>query len=796
MNNYRKTLVTTLIILMITAMIIPAALAEITTDKADYAPTDTVYLFGTGFTPNHEVDLTLIGPIGFTTWTWSVMSDENGTITTTYGEGLMDGTFTLTATDGITPTQTTTFTDSPPVHNVNFATSGLPSGVSITISWSKTNNAGNPATGSTTFASPGTSLDEGTKPGTTFTYSGFPTSVTVSSGPDAGTYDLKSVTPNPSPSSGFTTGSAGSRTTVTATYEKRAITPVDSTAPETTITSDPTGWIGATSATFEWTGSDDVTTAANLVYSTKLDGGAWSAFSTSTTITLTGLTDGSHSFYVKAKDQTGNEDLTPAEQTFGVDTTAPETTITSGPTGWIGATSATFEWTGSDGITKLENLVYSYRIDGGSWSTFSSTTSTTFTGLLEGSHTFEVKAKDQVGNEDLTPAKRSFSIDLTPPETTESITSGSAGSNGWYISNLVVSLSAVDSGSGVKEIHYILNGGTEVTSNTNPTVFTISTEGANTLSYWAVDNTNNAETAKSATLKIDKTDPVITVERLPTANSFEWNNKAVVVTFTASDTISGIDTVSALTGAGTIALSHTSGTDTWSCTLSGEGADQWVTGTAADKAGRTKEVGVSGINIDLTNPILTVQPYQATAYIGQVVTISWTASDALSGIDSLLSDTSPITVDTSSFGLKTGTITITDKAGNSVSQDWSVNVAYKFIGFLQPINMPTQPMSFFKQGSTIPVKFQVVDSNGAYVNNVVANILVQKVGAGGNILSETEEVSTSAATTGTLFRYDATSGNYIFNLNTKGLEGSNTLYKISAIITNGPSPSVVVGLKK
>jgi hypothetical protein len=106
----RKPTALAIITLIAAAMIVPAVMAELTTDKSDYAPTDTVYLTGSGFLPNHKVDLTLSGPEGFTTCSWSVTSDENGNFETTYSGGLMEGTFTLTATDGAT-TQMTTFTD-------------------------------------------------------------------------------------------------------------------------------------------------------------------------------------------------------------------------------------------------------------------------------------------------------------------------------------------------------------------------------------------------------------------------------------------------------------------------------------------------------------------------------------------------------------------------------------------------------------------------------------------------------------------------------------------------------------
>jgi len=112
---------------------------------------------------------------------------------------------------------TATFTDAQP-HNVYFATSGLPSGVSVTVSWGKTNPAGHSASGTTTFTSPGPSASEGTTPGTTFTYS-FPISVTVS----GVTYNLFSS----SPLSPFTTGASGGSTTVTASYALEATSILD-----------------------------------------------------------------------------------------------------------------------------------------------------------------------------------------------------------------------------------------------------------------------------------------------------------------------------------------------------------------------------------------------------------------------------------------------------------------------------------------------------------------------------------------------------------------------------------------
>jgi hypothetical protein len=132
--------------------------------------------------------------------------------------------------------------------------------------------------------------------------------------------------------------------------------------------------------------------------------------------------------------------------------------------------------------------------------------------------------------------------DTTPPTTSISL-SGTAGNNDWYISNVDVTLSATDNegGSGVKEIHYILNSGSEVPSIINPTTFTITNEGTNTLSYWAVDNEGNTETAHSATIKIDKTAPIITIT---SPVGIYILNQPVTADYGASDATSGVDTCS------------------------------------------------------------------------------------------------------------------------------------------------------------------------------------------------------------------------------------------------------------
>ena len=103
-------------------------------------------------------------------------------------------------------------------------------------------------------------------------------------------------------------------------------TVADTIAPNTTITgvTDPDGTVCTSTAIFNWIGTDDVNTAAELFYSYKLDTDAWSVYTHDVTHTYNGLADGLHTFSVRAKDVAGNVDASPATRNVFVDTRLPE----------------------------------------------------------------------------------------------------------------------------------------------------------------------------------------------------------------------------------------------------------------------------------------------------------------------------------------------------------------------------------------------------------------------------------------------------------------------------------------
>lgn len=120
------------------------------------------------------------------------------------------------------------------------------------------------------------------------------------------------------------------------------------------------------------------------------------------------LGDGSHTFAVRAVDKAGNADPSPASRTWTIDTASPETTITSGPSGLGLSSEATFAFTSSEAGSRFE-----CRMDAGSWR--DCTSPRTYTGVGLGNHSFAVRAIDEVGNVDPTPAQRTwFALALLP----------------------------------------------------------------------------------------------------------------------------------------------------------------------------------------------------------------------------------------------------------------------------------------------------------------------------------------------------------------------------------------------
>lgn len=150
-------------------------------------------------------------------------------------------------------------------------------------------------------------------------------------------------------------------------------------------------------------GSTVTITLDGADYAANVTGtGSWSFTPTAA------LSEGSHSFTVKATDAAGNTSAATSAISFKVDTTPPGVPMVTAPTngttviGKRPVIKGTTE-VGSSVAIKLDNSDVSAAIDGsGNWSY------TPTADLTEGLHTFKVKARDAAGNESAESSEYSF----------------------------------------------------------------------------------------------------------------------------------------------------------------------------------------------------------------------------------------------------------------------------------------------------------------------------------------------------------------------------------------------------
>jgi len=119
-----------------------------------------------------------------------------------------------------------------------------------------------------------------------------------------------------------------------------------------------------------------------------------------------GVVEGPHALTTVAEDRAGNSRA--EAQLLVVDRTPPETVIVSGPAGETAERGVRFTVGGADVLSAL--LDFSWRLDEGAWSPFGPSAVVELTELTPGAHRFEVRARDQAGNDDPTPAVQTFTV--------------------------------------------------------------------------------------------------------------------------------------------------------------------------------------------------------------------------------------------------------------------------------------------------------------------------------------------------------------------------------------------------
>ena len=182
--------------------------------------------------------------------------------------------------------------------------------------------------------------------------------------------------------------------------ETDAPTDSPSPAPETTITMRPPALANQRSR-FEFTSS-----IAGSTFRCSVDGGRDTPCTSPFEPTVA---DGDHSLEVYAVSPEGVRDTTPAHATWMVDTAAPITTLVVTPHAIDNSVRATFQFSSEPAAT------FACSVDGATFAACVSPFQTAM--LLDGDHSFEVRATDAAGNVETPAPGHAWTLDSSTPDT-------------------------------------------------------------------------------------------------------------------------------------------------------------------------------------------------------------------------------------------------------------------------------------------------------------------------------------------------------------------------------------------
>jgi hypothetical protein len=282
---------------------------------------------------------------------------------------------------------------------------------------------------------------------------------------------------------------------------KQAAVKIDKMTPQTgytiagTSTANPNEYKDTAEVTL--TATDDLSQVKEVKYSIN---GNWNTV-TGNEAKFTLGEPGTYTITYYAVDYADNVESTQQFTVKIVDTILPVSTLTTNPAapggfdGWFKSTvrvTITAEDSGS-GVKEI-----CYKKDSDTLFTIVQGDQAVFY-PGDGTYTIEYHAIDKAGNEESPHKTYNFKVDTAAPGTAAAVHGNGFGNT--YINHAALLLKASDVTSGVKEIHYIINGSETVVSNANATI-NLNQAGTYTIQYWAIDNAGNQETHHSLQLEI------------------------------------------------------------------------------------------------------------------------------------------------------------------------------------------------------------------------------------------------------------------------------------------------------
>ncbi|MEZ4366036.1 MAG: hypothetical protein R2939_07085 [Kofleriaceae bacterium] len=290
---------------------------------------------------------------------------------------------------------------------------------------------------------------------------------------------------------------------------------IDITPPETAFATTPANL--TRSSTFDFTFTSD---EPGVTFECSLDGAAWVPCAD---LLGTVLADGSHTVLVRGVDAAGNIDPTPAEFTWTIDSTPPETSVTAAPRAIGNQPTSTFEFGPAEAGT-----TFMCSLDGAA---FEPCTSPLVVGpLADGDHTLVVVATDAAGNVDPTPLTYTWTVDTVPPDA--ALVDGPPALTGE--ATATIELAADEAGT---TFTCVLDGGAPAACSSPVEVGPLA-DGEHTLVVTATDAAGNVDpTPLTVTWTVDTHAPDTSLDAAPagvvgpSAVSFEFSSAEPGATF-------------------------------------------------------------------------------------------------------------------------------------------------------------------------------------------------------------------------------------------------------------------------
>jgi chitodextrinase len=360
---------------------------------------------------------------------------------------------------------------------------------------------------------------------------------------------------------------------------------LDRTAPITAAASAPTG---ANGYSVTLAAVDSVSSVASTVYS--LDGGAtWLPYVQAIAFEQEGIWN----IQYRSTDKAGNIEAVQTV-TVRIDKTAPADA----------ALAADITEPTNSNVTvtisyPADAAVKEYKVGAsGTWTMYTAAV------VLATNDTVYARGTDDAGNLSNVTSIVVSNIDKIAPVTVASVSpTAPNGSNGWYTSDVTVSLAVYDNLSGVANTEYQVNNGDWITYTGSIPAFG---EGNYTIGYRSTDQAGNVELTQTIAFKIDKTAPLLTVQLDKTSIwPADHQMDTIHAALNSSDAASGVASVvlTSITSnepdSGQGDIQANIGTAATSFSLradrlgSGTGRTYTITYTATDKAGNNTVTSVT-----------------------------------------------------------------------------------------------------------------------------------------------------------------------------------------------------------